>query len=147
MLEEKSPVSAAAPCSPPTAPPHVLPLQESSRWLSDWEGDPEDIANAAPLLLPSCLWLPWVLVPSVNLISLSSTPVQTSALPRFHWCRRGNSGGLSVQQPCAVHHAGPHSKAVLCPGRELEWELAYWKVALARPLRLTYFHPHKRGFQ
>lgn len=101
MLKEKSQVSAAAPSSPPTAPPRMLLLQESSRWLSNWEGVPEGIANTA-LLLP---------MGSVNLVSLSSTLVQTSVLPRFHWCGRGNTGGLSVQQPCAVHLARPHGKA------------------------------------
>lgn len=58
MLKEKSQVSAAAPCSPPVAPPRRLLPQESSRWLSNWEGDPEGIAKAAPLLLHACPWLP-----------------------------------------------------------------------------------------
>lgn len=30
--------------------------------------------------------------------------------------------------------------------RELQWELAYWKVTLARPPRLMDFHPCERGF-
>lgn len=148
-----------------------------------------------------------------------------------HWCGRGNAEGLSVQQPCAVPLAAPHSKApgprerraaegmvaassqlhqlrslpfgdtvpmqrgcssrqlllpgtqssklvspsaqiqldcglrkaaacrgpapwqtivrqgaVLCPGRKLQWELAYWKVTLARPARIMCCHPHGRSF-
>lgn len=44
MVEEKSQVSAAAPCSPAVAPPRPLLLQDSSQWLSNGEGDLEGIA-------------------------------------------------------------------------------------------------------
>lgn len=71
MLKEKGQASAAAPCSPPTAPPHVLLLQGSSGWLSGWEGDPEGMAKEAPSLACSC---PWVLVPSVNPVLSSLSP-------------------------------------------------------------------------
>lgn len=47
----------------------------SSRWLSNWEGDPEGIANAAPPLLPhACGGCLWVLVSSINPAASSLSP-------------------------------------------------------------------------
>lgn len=114
MLKEKSQVSAAAPCSPPTAPPQMLLLQESSRLLSNWEGDPEWLTQ--PLGFPTA---------AHTFLSLQLTPLPPPSHPQLQYrpvCCLAVAGvggetrvGLSAQQSPAGHLARLQSKA---PGAE-----------------------------
>lgn len=116
MLKEKSQVSAVAPCSPPTAPPRMLLLQESSRLLSNWEGDPEWLTQ--PLGFPMA---------AHRFLSLLLTPLPPPSHPQLQYrpvCCLAVAGvggetrvGLSAQQPPAGHLARLQGKA---PGAEGE---------------------------